>query len=253
MKEIQGLRMSEINWEQIQAQYVRDERQKELVGLEASKKAVMEIDKTFSTFNPFPDAPENGGREFVGGVFLGAERISVGEAVRVRLNPNETNPAWVKGLPIVMVPRSIFVVPDGLHFFGEVFRLEETPVQQPETQLPLPLPEALMRERAFRNRVKATASGTRYDWVLVQQNQDKVERAVRGRFYETERIMPILQLPQFDDELSRGIVPDTQACLNNRLDSIDDYIGRRSNRLEALSTSVPVGFSLNFGPGIVEH
>lgn len=243
--------MSEINWQFLQTQYARDDRHKELVGLEASKKAVMEIDKTFSTFNPFPSAPEHGGREFVGGVFLGAERISINEALRVRLNPNEMNPAWVKGLPIVMVPRSIFVVPDGLHFFGEVFRLEETSIQQPEPQLRLP--ESLVRERAFRNRVKGPAAGTRYDWVLVQQNQDKVERTIRGRFYETEKIMPILQLPQFNEELSRGIVPDTQACLNNRLDSMDDYIGRRRNRLEALSTSVPEGFFLNFGPGIIEH
>lgn len=251
MKEIQGLRMSQVNWQQIQAQYAGEDRQKqEIVGLEASKMAVVEIDKSYSTFNTIHSNPTDLTKQRVGGIFLGAERISVNEAVRFRLAPNEINPTWIKGLPIVMVVRDIYVTTDGLHFLGDVYRLEETANQQSPPDHGH-LPATMIREQQFRSEVKKRA-GTRFDWILVQQNQDKAETAIRGRFYETSKLMPIIDGPRFQAALSRGVVEDVQGYLNNHLDSVGTYIGRRKNRVETLSTAVPNGFFLNLGPGIVE-
>lgn len=251
MKEIQGLRMSQVDWEAIQTQYAGSDRQKqEIVGLEASKMAVVEVDKSYSTFNTIASNPADPTQQKVGGVFLGAERISVNEAVRFRLAPNEINPTWIKGLPVVMVLRNIYVATDGLHFLGDIYRLEETANQQP-----LPnqgyLPATMIREQQFRSEVRRRA-GTRFDWVLVQQNQDKSETAIRGRFYETSKLMPILDAARFQAALSRSVVEDIQGYLNNHLDSIGSYMGRRKNRVETLSSAVPAGFFLNLGPGIVE-
>lgn len=243
--------MEAVPWQQIQTQYAGDDRQKqELVGLEASKMAVVEIDNSYSTFNAVHVTPADPTKQIVGGVFLGAERVSVNEAVRIRLNPNEVNPAWVKGLPIVMVLRQIYVTVDGLHFLGDIYRLEETANQQ-EAPYQAQLPLAMLREKAFRNQVKKPA-GTRFDWILIQQNQIKPETAVRGRFYETSKLMVILDPGRFQAALNRGVVEDVQAYLNNRLESAGTYLGRRKNRLETLSCAVPEGFVLTLGPGIIE-
>ncbi|KAI0132095.1 hypothetical protein BJ170DRAFT_718005 [Xylariales sp. AK1849] len=251
MKELQNRAMNQIPWQQIQAQYAGDDRHKqELVGLEASKKAVVEIDQSFSTFNSLPGVQSNAPKQFVGGVFLGAERVSVNEAVRIRLNPAEVDPKWVKGLPIVMVLRQIYVTTDGLHFYGDVYRLEETTAQQ-EAPDQAQLPPSMLRERAFRNHVQESADA-RYEWVLVQQNQEKPEAAIRGRFYETAKLMVILDPDQFKAALGRGVVQDVQAYLNNRLESNGTYLGRRKSRLETLSSSVPENFFLPLGPSIVE-
>lgn len=251
MEAIKGLRMSQIDWHQIQSQYAGDDRQKqEIVGLEGSKMAVVEIDKSFSTFNAFPMNPGDPTKQSFGGLFLGAERISVNEAVRIRLAPNEVNPTWIKGLPIVMVLREIYVTTEGLHFFGDIYRLEETASQQPlpnHGQLPL----TMVREQQFRNEVRKRA-GTQFHWVPIQLNQHKSESVIRGRFYETSKLMPILDPARYQAALSRSLVEDVQAYLNNRLDSVGPYMGRRKNRLETLSTAVPSGFFLSLGPGIVE-
>ncbi|KAH6660444.1 hypothetical protein BKA67DRAFT_653623 [Truncatella angustata] len=251
MKELQNVRMSQVDWARIQAQYAGADRQKqEIVGLEASKKAVVEIDKSYSTFNAFPLNPAEPTKQRVGGIFLGAERIAINEAVRIRLAPEEIDATWIKGLPIVMVARDIYITSDSLHFSGDIYRLEETANQQlPSEQGQLPA--AMLQEQQFRNAVNKRP-GSHFRWVLVQQNKDKPEAVIRGRFYESSKLMPILDRERFQAALSRGVVEDAGTYLNNRLDSAGNYIGRCKNRIEALSTSVPAGFSLSLGQGIVE-
>jgi hypothetical protein len=252
MREIQSMRMSQIDWLKVQNQLAGQDRQKqEIVGLEASKLVVVEIDKSYSTFNNIPLNPSDPSKQRVGGVFLGAERVSVNEAVRYRPAPNEVDSTWTNGLPIVMVLRDIIVVNDVLHFLGDIYRLEETSSQLPG-QSNGQLPPAMIREQQFRNEVKRHAA-TRFEWVLVLQNQDKPETSIRGRFYETSKLMPILDPAKHQDALSKGVIEDVQAYLNNRLDSAGTYFGRRKNRLETLSTSVPNGFFLSFGRGIIEE
>lgn len=251
MREIQGMRMSQINWHQI-SQYAGNDRQKhEMVALEASKLAVAEINDSYSTFNNYPINPADPNRQIVGGLFLGAERISVNEAIRYRLRPNENNPTWIKSLPVVMHLREIYVAPDGLHFVGDIYRLEERAIQQPmPTQGPLPA--AMIREQQFRSEVKKRA-GTRFDWVIIAQNQDRDETAVRGRFYEAAKLLPIIDMGNFQAALSRGVVSDVQSYLNTRLEAPSTTPDRRKrNRREALSTAVPDGFFLSFGPDIRE-
>lgn len=60
----------------------------EVVGLEASKLAAIEIDGSWSTFNHLPAGPKQSkNQSFYGGVFLGAEMIRLGDPIR----PKEKN------------------------------------------------------------------------------------------------------------------------------------------------------------------
>ncbi|KAI4603021.1 hypothetical protein KJ359_005811 [Pestalotiopsis sp. 9143b] len=245
MGELGGQRMNQINWLQLQSQNAGNRQKQEAIGLEASKLAALEISGSYSTFNNQPMTDPT--RQNVGGVFLGAECIRVGEAVRYRPLPNEINPAWAPGLPIVMLIREIYLATSGLHFVGDIFRLEETAAQQPKPDVG-PLTATMLREQQFRSQVRRT----HFEWALISQNQDRDETSIRGRFYEAAKLLPIINPGNFQAGVERGIVEDVQGYLNNRLDSLSTNMGRRVNRLETLSSAVPQGFSLNLGPGISE-
>ena len=88
--------------------------------------------------------------------------------------------------------------------------------------------------------------------MLVFPNITKDESAIRGRFYETSRLMMILAPDQFRQSMANGAIDDVQAYLNNHLDSTGEYIGRRKNRDEALAGAVPEGFCLSLGPNVIE-
>lgn len=252
MKEMQGLRFQQVPWNQIQASFGQDKHKQELIGLEASKMAVTEMDHSFSTFNHILETQPRPGIHRVGGVFLGAEKIRVGEAVRVQVTEQEVDLNLTRGLPVVMVIRDM-VLNDGgqIFFFGELYRLEETANPQP-TPNQIQLPPAMLREKAFRDQVKKSA-GTRFDWILFQQNVTKPEKMIRGRFYETAKLMAILDPVRFKQALDKGVVEDVQAYLNNRLASTGARTGgRKNNRLDMLAGAVPADFRLTFGPGVME-
>ncbi|KAK7997263.1 hypothetical protein PG989_005303 [Apiospora arundinis] len=255
LPELQNTWVRNAPWSQIVARYAGDNpSRQELVGVEGSKKALIEIDHSYSLFNVLSDSRASGGKLVVQGIFLGAERINVGEAVRIRLTAQEMNPAWPKNMPILMVLKEIYVAKsgetDGLFFNGDIYRLEEISRQQvvvPQTQIPL----SMIKEKAFRDSVRA-AAGTHFQWVPVLQNVTKDETVIRGRFYETSRLMAILDQNKFDAALAKGEVEDVQAYLNNRADSKGVYVGRKKNRLEMLAGAVPNDFVLSLPATIHE-
>ncbi|KAK8080467.1 hypothetical protein PG997_008285 [Apiospora hydei] len=242
LPELQNTWVRNAPWSQIVAKYAGDNpSRQELVGVEGSKKALIEIDHSYSLFNVMLDSRSSGGKLVVQGIFLGAERINVGEAVRIRLNPQEMNPAWPKNMPILMVLKEIFTAKsgetDGLFFSGDIYRLEEISRQQPVVEQ-TEIPSAMFKEKVFRDGIRA-AAGTHFQWVPVLQNVTKDETVIRGRFYETSRS-------------SEGEVEDVQAYLNNRADSKGVYVGRKQNRLEMLAGAVPNDFVLPLPASIQE-
>ncbi|KAK7956281.1 uncharacterized protein PG986_005503 [Apiospora aurea] len=255
LPELQNTWVRNAPWSQIVAKYAGDNpTRQELVGVEGSKKALIEIDHSYSLFNVMLDSRSSGGKLVVQGIFLGAERINVGEAVRIRLTPQEMNPAWPKNMPILMVLKEIFTAKsgetDGLFFSGDIYRLEEITRQQPVVEQ-TEIPSAMFKEKVFRDGIRA-AAGTHFQWVPVLQNVTKDETVIRGRFYETSRLMAILDQNKFDAALAKGEVEDVQAYLNNRADSKGVYVGRKQNRLEMLAGAVPDDFVLPLPASIQE-
>ncbi|KAH7031253.1 uncharacterized protein B0I36DRAFT_362971 [Microdochium trichocladiopsis] len=248
---------NQIDWETQQRQIAQDDRNKrDLLGMEASKLAVMAIDESYSTFNRQGVPEPTPTRSFYGGVFLGSERLTAGEAVRIRPGPQEQPPP--RPLPTVLSIKAIFVDStsgtEQLYFYGDILRLEEVPAAQPPPQYTAQIPAAMVREKAFRDRVRAHA-GVRHDWVPLPNglNVMKMERDIRGRFYETERLMTVIDPVRLQDSVSKGEVVDVQAYLNNRMEAKRPYIGRRKNRSETVVGAVPfANLPLSFGPGIIE-
>ncbi|KXJ85494.1 hypothetical protein Micbo1qcDRAFT_237437 [Microdochium bolleyi] len=246
----------EIDWEaQQQAMAAGDPHKKDMLGMEASKMAVLVIDGSYSTFNRQSVPEPTPTRTFYAGVFLGSERLTAGEAVRIRPSPGD--PPSPKPYPNVMAIRAIFVETtaegERLIFFGDVLRLEEVPLSQPPAIYPHNLPAAMVREKSFRDKVRAHA-GVRHDWVPMpgnmNQNAMRLETDVRGRFYETEKLMSIIDPARLQESVGKGELVEVQQYLNNRTDKATT---RTTNRSEALMGVLPGNeLPLSFGPGIIE-
>ncbi|KAI1503687.1 hypothetical protein F5X99DRAFT_87828 [Biscogniauxia marginata] len=240
VSDLNGQRMSQINWDAVQLQLAQNDPQKmEMLALEASKLAATLIDHSYSTFNLLGRLPPDA--EAFEGVFLGAEKIYVGEAVRLLIPPEEQNPQLNNSMPVVMVVKQIWVKTQNgevaqLYFSGDVWRLQESNLQQSGPD-PQQLPVAMQREKAFRDDI-VRSRGIRFDWVLVAEKVTKEQHTVRGRFYETRRLAPILNPETFQHSLAQGDVADLQALLNNRGDSNGPYIGRTANRADTVAGAI---------------
>lgn len=215
---------------------------KEIVGLEASKMAALTIDGSYSVFNKLQSTDPT--KQFYGGIFLGAENIHIGDAVR--LKP-------VSGERFVMEIGKIYIDESGPKFQGNIYRpvtvaLAERAKFPPETQ---PQGPTFQQEMEFRNRVQAVHN-IAWVWQLVEQDALRKELDVAGRFYVTPKLMKILDPARFHTTVESHVVDDAMSYLNNRMQSGGiRYIGKRPNRRTTVGQAVST--TLAMGEGISEE
>lgn len=254
LQEFKGRPLAQIDWHALQERFGThvDATRREGLAIEATKLAATRVDQCYSTFNHTHESTQN--HDVFGGLFLGAEKICVGEAVRVKLLREQSDPSLEKGMPVVMVIRRISIIREGgnLMFEGSLWKLQHAPLgQQPQNMNQAHLPPAVLREKEFRDSVLQNR-GWRVEWVLVHQNMSVDETAVRGRFYETRRLTPILNPAKFQEMLRLQHVEDIQTLLNNRGDSSGPRVGRVLNRAQAVAGAVPMNLPVSLGPDVVE-
>ncbi|KAJ3579926.1 hypothetical protein NPX13_g636 [Xylaria arbuscula] len=254
LQEFKGQALAQINWLALQERFGThtDASRREGLAIEATKLAATRVDQCYSTFNLLPDSVLN--YDVFGGIFLGAEKICVGEAVRIKLSREQQDQTIEKGMPVVMVVKRIFVSKEGgtLMFEGDLWTLQHIPLaQQPQTPSSAGLPASLRGEKEFRDNI-LQSRGWCVRWVSMNQNMTVNESAIRGRFYETRRLTPILNPAKFQEMLQQQHVSDIQTLLNNRGDSNGPRVGRVPNRAQAVAGAVPTGVSPQLGPDVIE-
>ena len=254
LQEFKGQALAQINWPALQERFGThtDASRREGLAIEATKLAAARVDQCYSTFNLLQDSVPN--YDVFGGIFLGAEKICVGEAVRIKLSREQQEQTTEKGMPIVMVVKRIYVSKEGgtLMFEGDLWTLQHvTLAQQPQNPNPAGLPVSLRGEKEFRDSI-LQSRGWCVRWVPMNQNMTVNESAIRGRFYETRRLTPILNPAKFQEMLQQQHVGDIQTLLNNRGDSNGPRVGRVLNRAQAVAGAVPAGVSPQLGPDIIE-
>lgn len=246
--------MVTVLWGVLENQLLKDgQTSGELLSLEASKIAAIQIDHSYSLFNTTapPNAPLR--QRSFGGVFFGCEKIGIFEAVRVHVDQQE-HQAWNNpDIPFVMVVKGIVLDSsesgDRLLFQGDIWLLQESNSPQ-HVNNTNQLPPSMRREKMFRDEVKQP-HGTHFDWIQVATNAVKPETSIRGRFYESRKLGPMLS-PQWGQYLQSGIIPPIHKSLNNRGDSKGMYIGRKSSRLETVIGAIPHDTVLSLGPHVME-
>ncbi|KAF7559414.1 hypothetical protein G7046_g4736 [Stylonectria norvegica] len=225
----------EIPWEAMFTSLGNDGNKRELLALDASKMAASKIDYSYSLWSPFSEDP-NAKTIAYYGCFFGAERIEIGDTLRLRSLPTELN---VMAEKVILGLRYIFTtkdIPGAVFFRGHIYQSVTGDVDPPDVVREENLPIALRDESQWRNSV---SPAERWRWAIVKKDVVLKEQSIRGRFYPTHRLMPILNPADFSAAVAQGRVEDQYAHLNNRMDGSGRYIGRKKNRLDTLGASVP--------------
>ncbi|KAI1092708.1 hypothetical protein F5B19DRAFT_189931 [Rostrohypoxylon terebratum] len=251
--------MEQLQWQALETLLpYADTQRGEYLCLEASKIAASRVDHSYSLFNPLQNPNLSPNHLSFGGVFFGCEKINVFEAVRVHVEADE-HPQWDNAdLTFVMVLKGIVLEKteqgERLLFGGDIWVLQDSKDEQAPNQDQMP--PAMRREKAFRDEV-VKKYGYHCDWLLLRNNTVKTEKFIKGRFYESQKLGPMLYQGQagqtWDDYIREGIIPTIQKSLNRRLDSWGATIGRLPTRRDAFAGAIPPNFPLSLGPRVFEQ
>ncbi|KAF4965791.1 hypothetical protein FSARC_6462 [Fusarium sarcochroum] len=208
-----------------------DGNRREMIALDASKMAAVKIDYSYSLWSKLSEDPNVKTVTYYG-CFFGAERVEIGDAMRLRSLPADLNvPAetGVLGLRFIFTTKDF---PGAVFFRGHIYQLVSE--DQPNIVRDEHLPLALRSESQWRHSVGAK----RWRYALVKENVVFKEQSIRGRFYPTHRLLPILNPAEFQSSVAQRRVDDQYAHLNNRMDGVGRYLGRKINRIDTLGASV---------------
>lgn len=249
LPDLQNKAFDQVPWETLFLQAAQDRAKRNNLILDASKMAASKIDASYSLWCPLSEDMSADTMPFYG-CFFGAERIEIGDCVRVKPPAGDgggvLNDSSVLGLTSIVVRKGS---PGTVVFRGNMYQLAKQPDDSSSATLLESLPPALQDETRWRRQL---SSSQPWGWTLVNENVTLDEQAVRGRFYPTQRLMPILNEPAFNAAVAEGNVESQYPFLNNRMDGSAGYIGHKANRRETLGASVPTDARFMLEPLIRE-
>ncbi|PFH58059.1 hypothetical protein XA68_14212 [Ophiocordyceps unilateralis] len=247
LPDVQNKVFDQVPWQELFLMAGQDRARRNNLILDASKMAASKIDASYSLWCPLA---EDANAETVSyyGCFFGAERIEVGDCVRVKPlvgDGSASADSSVLGLTAIVARKPS---PGALFFRGTMYRIAKADgVTTAPTAESLPL--ALRDETEWRQRV---SPGQPWRWVLVKEDVVLDEQAVKGRFYPPHRLMPILNEHAFNAAVATGNVESQYPFLNNRMDGSGGYIGIKPSRRDILGASVPDDVGIILEPLIRE-
>ncbi|KAJ5013091.1 hypothetical protein K4K57_003242 [Colletotrichum sp. SAR 10_99] len=257
--ELQGKAYDDVPWQQFLGSLnPEDTHRREVILLDSSKMAAQKIGSSYSLFTRL-STTEDGKKTDYQGIFLGAERVELGDVLRIRITTDQPGvPEAATNLSDALLGlREICTavdMPGAVFFKGDIYQPitgDNKPVGgMPVTEDKLPRP--LREESAFRNKF---APAERWRCVLLRHNAVLREGELKGRFYPTHKLLPLLDGQQkVGAEVQQGIVRDAQQRLNQRIDGFKTgYIGRKSTRAETIGPALPPGSAIRFGNEVREE
>lgn len=235
LQELQDKVFDQVAWEELFAFAGLDRVKRTNLILDASKMAASKIDASYSLWCPLAEDIHAETVPYYG-CFFGAERIEVGDCLRVKPlsgDANISSDSSVLGLRGITARRGN---PMAVLFRGNIYQIAKADETSAEAVPPENLPIPLRDETLWRSQVSPNQP---WRWVLVKEDVLLEEQSIRGRFYPTHRLMPVLNEAGFNAAVAEGNVDSQYPYLNNRMDGSGGYIGFKMNRQEMLGTSVP--------------
>ncbi len=214
--------------------------------------AAKAIDESYTLFQQLDISTAAAGETHWNGIYLGGEKIWVGEPVRLRIGSGQdlmilhdivdrTRPGYPAGTASTTT-----------YFVGDIYTFTtgmHTPGRKPPTNPALPI--RLEQDLTFRNQATIETKGTVSSWKLMQPLARLGLGEVKGRWYESSRLLPILRgSADFTRDLRRGEISDAGMWMNGRGDSSlgAGKIGlKKFDRREAFGRAVPAGTQLSRG------
>ncbi|KAE8443425.1 hypothetical protein EG329_001906 [Mollisiaceae sp. DMI_Dod_QoI] len=245
---LNDLTFEQIPWERVTRGDFDGGRKTDYV-VDGSILAAKMVDASYSLFDRNEHALAGPGEVHYNGMFLGAEKIWVGEPVRLRVAPKP-----VPDIVVLVIHKLIERTIQGrssVTFVGDVYKFVEMPTPYTNrSQWPTPdLPPRMVEDLRFRNIVADNAhANTWYEWRLLEPAARKGLADVRGRWYETRTLLPILRgALKYQEDQIMGKLGDAGEWMNGRRDNNKVPEQRRKNRRDTLGLSVPADFKVSRG------
>lgn len=211
--------------------------------------AARQAETTYTPFdtissNPIPNTPQPQGQEtHWNGIFMGAEKIWVGDALRLRTGTFPTDIVVLHDIveQPVMISGNSYLPPDAgrskIILIGDTYTISVVELQpQFVPKDTLHLPSRVREDLAFKNALTSKKSELtqRYSsyWRLTQRGVRLGIEDVKGRWYESVMLLPILNPKTFADRHLTGDIPDACGYMNGQGDCNRPPFGTPGAELE---------------------
>lgn len=248
INQLNNMAFDDVPWERI-IQFGQGDPQ-----VDGSILAAKVIDGSYSLYDRIEKAVVAPGEVHYNGMFLGAEKIWVGEPVRLRVDGDAIVVLVIQKLieHTVKQPSNPQLPPTStVTFVGDVYKFVEMPMPYTNrSQWPTPdLPARMVTDLRFRNEVADNVKkGTWYEWRLLEPAARRGLADIKGRWYETRLLLPVLRgMDQYKLGIGKGETSDASLWMNGRGDTIGGTGKRQKNRRMTLGRSVPDDFKVSRG------
>ena len=242
----QNLSYDQVDWDRV----VRGDFGHGDATVDGSILAAKAIDGSYSLFDRAENALAGPGEVHYNGMFLGAEKIWVGEPVRLRVLDDKVIMVLIIQK---LIERTTPPSTSNVTFIGDIYKLNEMPTPyKNQSEWPTPaLPPRMVADVRFRNEVADMAKrGVWYEWQLLEPAARRGIPDIKGRWYETRTLLPILIMggrATFQKALSTGDIDDVSKHMNGRGDNSTLNGQRKKNRKDTLGRAVPAEFKVSRG------
>ena len=219
------------------------------VEVDGSIYAAKMIDESFSLVEPLSNNTTTTGERTYNGLYLGGEKMWVGEPVRLRIGQDIV---IIHQIIEKLKPNSTNIQSATVHIVGDIYRYTNIPYIQGQEPGENPqLPVRLRQDLLNRNRLTIASKRTISYWKLQQAAVRLSISELKGRWYESMILLPILHgKANFDSDVNRGEISDVGAWINGRGDATGNAgkAGiRYKDRLDAIGRAVPASTTINKG------
>ena len=215
------------------------------------------IDDSFSLIDPLSNNTTTTGERSYNGLFFGGEKLWVGEPVRLRVG-NGHDVLITHQIIEKLKQNSTSIASASVSVAGDLYRYTTVPYVPGQQQEPAAaavenphLPLRLRQDLNYRNRVSIASKRTLSYWKLAQSGVRVGIAELKGRWYESSVLLPILHgRNAFEQDVRRGEVTDVGNWINGRGDANGNpgKPGTRyADRLEAFGRAVPLGTKISKG------
>ncbi|KAG9229329.1 transcription-silencing protein Clr2-domain-containing protein [Amylocarpus encephaloides] len=245
---IQNLTYEQVPWEQVvRGAFDEGQAGRDYI-VDGSILAAKVIDSSYSLYDRIEGALVGPGEVHYRGMFLGAEKVWVGEPVRLRVSGNDIVVLIIQKLIERTTPPST----SNVTFIGDVYKFVDMPspyTSRAQWPTNSDLPPRMISDLRYRNEVADNAkTGQWYEWRLLEPAARKSLSDIKGRWYETRTLLPILRTAQvFQQEVAKGLTSDAGSWMNGRRDKNNNPETRKKNRRDTLGRSVPQDFKVSRG------
>ena len=227
------------------------------IEVDASILASYTVDTSFTPVEPYVNRSAQPGEQFYYGIYIGCEKIWIGECIRLRTG-NITNTVMVLHHIIEKQVDSNTANMNTITLIGDVYKshIRQTGPQPPVVNPNLPA--RFQKDLDFRNHATIGPKNQFTVWKLVQTKAHVGLHEVKGRWYESSILLPILEgEASFAQAAADGDIGDVGTYLNGRGESIF-MSGKEGtkfmSRIDAMGRSVPphtrISKGLDGTPGI---